>query len=255
MNNEDRDRFNSSSQNNSTDEAALEVEALNSFYGETQVLHDVSLQVKKGELVALVGSNGAGKTTTLKSIGGIVRKIDGDIRLYGKPIAHLPANKIASMGLSLVPEGRGLFAGMTVKENLELGAFTPSARANLKSTLEEVYSLFPALKPKADQRAGLLSGGEQQMLAIGRALMSRPKVLLLDEPSLGLAPVITMKVFEILRSLKGGMISILLVEQNLNAALQIADRAYLLENGRIVLEGSSSEFRDNPTIRESYLGI
>src|SRR5579884_1015576 len=224
------------------DETVLKVEGLNASYGETKILHQVSLEVKKGELVALVGPNGAGKTTTLRSISGII-------------VSNLPANTIASMGLSLVPEGRGLFAGMSVRENLEMGAFTKRARSQMKRTLEEVYSLFPVLKDRANQQAGSLSGGEQQMLAIGRAIMSRPSLLLLDEPSLGLAPIVAGKLFDTLRSLKDGKMSILLVEQNLHAALDIADRAYLLENGRIVLNGSASEFKNNPQIRESYLGL
>src|SRR5579885_2726980 len=204
------------------DETVLKVEGLNASYGETKILHQVSLEVKKGELVALVGPNGAGKTTTLRSISGIIRQKDGEIIFDGKKVSNLPANTIASMGLSLVPEGRGLFAGMSVRENLEMGAFTKRARSQMKRTLEEVYSLFPVLKDRANQQAGSLSGGEQQMLAIGRAIMSRPSLLLL---------------------------------QNLHAALDIADRAYLLENGRIVLNGSASEFKNNPQIRESYLGL
>ncbi|MEM0117272.1 MAG: ABC transporter ATP-binding protein [Conexivisphaerales archaeon] len=237
------------------DEIQLKVNGLSASYGETRVLYDVSLEVKKGELVALVGPNGAGKTTTLRCISGVLRQLHGDILFEGKAISKLPANEIASLGISLVPEGRGLFTTMSVKENLELGAFTARARAELHETLQEVYSLFPVLKDRANQQAGSLSGGEQQMLAIGRALMSRPKLLLLDEPSLGLAPIVTQKVFDTLRSLKDGRMSILLVEQNLHAALEISDRAYLLENGRIVLHGSSKEFRDNPQIRESYLGL
>jgi branched-chain amino acid transport system ATP-binding protein len=237
------------------DETVLKVEGLNASYGETKILHQVSLEVKKGELVALVGPNGAGKTTTLRSISGIIRQKDGEIIFDGKKVSNLPANTIASMGLSLVPEGRGLFAGMSVRENLEMGAFTKRARSQMKRTLEEVYSLFPVLKDRANQQAGSLSGGEQQMLAIGRAIMSRPSLLLLDEPSLGLAPIVAGKLFDTLRSLKDGKMSILLVEQNLHAALDIADRAYLLENGRIVLNGSASEFKNNPQIRESYLGL
>jgi len=236
-------------------EAALQVEGLDASYGETKILHQVSLEVKRGELVALVGSNGAGKTTTLRSISGIIRQKAGEIIFEGKRISNLPANAIASMGLSLVPEGRGLFSGMTVKENLEMGAFSKRARSQIKSTLEEVYSLFPILKDRENQQAGSLSGGEQQMLAIGRALMSRPSLLLLDEPSLGLAPIVAGKLFDTLHSLKDGKMSILLVEQNLHAALDIADRAYLLENGRIVLNGSASELKNNPQIRESYLGL
>jgi len=238
-----------------SDQIVLKVEGLNASYGETEILHEVSLEVKKGELVALVGPNGAGKTTTLRSISGIIKQKNGRIIFEGKSVTTLPANNIASMGLSLVPEGRGLFAGMSVRENLEMGAFTYRARSRLKTTLEEVYSLFPILRDRANQQAGSLSGGEQQMLAIGRALMSRPNLLLLDEPSLGLAPIVAAKVFDTLRSLKDGKMSILLVEQNLHAALNIADRAYLLENGRIVLHGDASEFKNNPQIRESYLGL
>lgn len=233
----------------------LKVEGVDAYYSDTKVLHNVSIKLLEGETVTLVGSNGAGKTTTLKCIAGIVHIRSGRIVFENKIISGLRPNKIAELGISLVPEGRGLFTGMTVKENLELGAFTKTARSELKATLEKVYNLFPILKERSNQQAGSLSGGEQQMLAIGRALMSRPKLLILDEPSLGLAPVMVRKVFEALKALKEEKIRILLVEQNLDVALSIADRGYLMENGRIVFEDYASNFKKNEIIRQSYLGL
>jgi branched-chain amino acid transport system ATP-binding protein len=233
----------------------LSVHGIDVYYGETKVLHDVSFHVEKGELVALLGSNGAGKTTTLKTLSGILRAAKGEIRFDSQPISRINPSKVADMGMSMVPEGRGLFTGMTVKENLEMGAFTKRARADLKSSMEAVYSLFPVLRDRANQIAGYLSGGEQQMLAIGRALMSKPKLMMLDEPSLGLAPIVTAKVFDALRALKENGMTVVLVEQNVEGALSIADRAYLLENGRILLEGTPSELRGNDMIKQSYLGL
>jgi branched-chain amino acid transport system ATP-binding protein len=236
--------------------AILDVSGLSVYYGETRALWDISLQVLRSELVTVIGANGAGKTTTLKSIQGLVKPRSGGVRFNSLDITGVPANRNTGNGISLVPEGRGLFSRMSVKENLELGAFTKRARRNIGLNLERIHGLFPVLKDRSSQMAGSLSGGEQQMLAIGRALMSEPELLMLDEPSLGLAPTTAAKVFNTLGELKRiSNLTILLVEQDVQAALSIADRVYLFENGRVVLEGTPEEIRDNPTIKESYLGI
>ncbi|MEM2252426.1 MAG: ABC transporter ATP-binding protein [Candidatus Bathyarchaeia archaeon] len=233
----------------------LNVESINVFYGGAQALYNVSLQVSKGEIVALVGSNGAGKTTTLKTIAGLLRPSSGNIYFLNKRITNLPPNIISEKGISLVPEGRRLFPFLTVQENLEVGAYKGEARKKLKDSLELVYQLFPRLKERRNQMAYTLSGGEQQMLAIGRALMSRPKLLMLDEPSLGLAPVVYRKIFDTLKEINIQGITILLVEQNVHMALKLANRAYVMENGRIVMEGESEKLFVNENLRKAYLGI
>jgi branched-chain amino acid transport system ATP-binding protein len=237
-------------------EVILSVSDLSVYYGETRALWDVNFNVTRSELVAIIGSNGAGKTTTLKTVAGIIKPRSGKISFASIDVTSVPANKNTASGMALVPEGRGLFSRMSVRENLELGAFTKRARRNLVKNMQRIYELFPILKERTQQVSGSLSGGEQQMLAIGRALMSEPRLLMLDEPSLGLAPIMVAKVFQTLNELKETSdLTILLVEQNVNAALAIADRAYLFENGRVVLEGDPDKIRNDPEIRQSYLGI
>lgn len=233
----------------------LTVSGLDAAYGETQALWDVSFDVKKGELVVLVGSNGAGKTTTLRTVQGVLRPKGGKVTFDSKDVTGMPANRMTALGLSLVPEGRGLFTTMTVEENLQLGAFSKRARGPMRENLTTVHELFPVLKERRKQRAGSLSGGEQQMLAIGRGIMSNPDMLMLDEPSLGLAPIVVSKVFEALKALKERGLTIFLVEQNVEASLSIADRGYLLDNGRIAFEGNADQFRTNKDLREAFLGL
>jgi branched-chain amino acid transport system ATP-binding protein len=218
------------------------------------VLWDVSFKVAEKQLVVLIGPNGAGKTTTLRSVQGVLKPTSGTVTFKTENIAGLHPNETVERGIALVPEGRGLFTRMSVEENLELGAFARRARSNLRANLEIVYGMFPILKERRRQKAGSLSGGEQQMLAIGRGLMSQPQLIMLDEPSIGLAPIVVMQVFKALEQLKH-KVSVLVVEQNVEAALSIGDRAYLLENGRIVLKGKPDDLRDTPLIRESYLGL
>ncbi|MDA4128180.1 MAG: ABC transporter ATP-binding protein [Thaumarchaeota archaeon] len=236
-------------------EPLLEVSRLAVNYGAVPVLWDISLTVNRGELVVLLGSNGAGKTTSLRSVQGVLKPKSGKVAFNSKDITALAANKVTAIGLSLVPEGRGLFATMTVEENLQLGAFSKRARKRFGENLSSVYELFPILKERKGQRAGSLSGGEQQMLAIGRGLMSDPEMLMLDEPSLGLAPIVVSKVFKVLEGLKDRGLTILLVEQNVEVSLAIADRGYLLENGKIAFEGTPDQFRANESLREAYLGL
>jgi branched-chain amino acid transport system ATP-binding protein len=238
-----------------SEQTLLEVEGLSASYGAAQVLWDVSFTVLKGELVVLLGSNGAGKTTTLRSVQGILKPKGGRVTFGSRNITGMAANRATALGLSLVPEGRGLFTTMTVQENLELGAFSKRARARIKDNLSVVHGLFPVLNERADQRSGSLSGGEQQMLAIGRGIMSNPEMLMLDEPSLGLAPIIVSKVLDALKELKERGLTILLVEQNLEASLGIADRGYLIDNGRIAFQGKPADFESNESIKEAYLGL
>ncbi|MEM1542381.1 MAG: ABC transporter ATP-binding protein [Candidatus Bathyarchaeia archaeon] len=234
----------------------LEVNQLNVSYGELQVLFDVSLMVKKGELVALLGPNGAGKTTFTKAVIGLLKPKSGSIFFLGKRIENLPTPDITKMGIAIVPEGRRLFPLMTVKENLLIGAYvSKEARTKAKDTLNKVYTLFPRLKERENQLAKTLSGGEQQMLAIGRALMSLPKLLILDEPSLGLAPSLVLTMLNTIKKLnEGEKLTILLIEQNVRAALQIADRGYVIENGRVVLEGEAKEMLKEEYIKKAYMG-
>ena len=233
----------------------LRVQDIDVFYGIVPTLHQVSLEVASGETVCLLGPNGAGKTTTVKSIVGLLTPRGGRIRLNETDITGLPPHRTIPLGISLAPEGRLLFPDMSVDENLELGAASPGARARTHDGLDWVYSLFPRLKARQGQAAGTLSGGEQQMLAIGRALMARPRLLMLDEPSLGLSPRLILELFQVLKTLNEQGVSILLVEQNVVQALKISHRAYVLESGKIVMEGSSAELKRSEIIRRSYLGI
>jgi len=233
----------------------LEVNSIDVFYGELQALWNVSLKVNKGEKVAVLGSNGAGKTTTLRAILGILPIKNGSIKFLDKEIHNLPTHKIIELGVAIVPEGRRLFPGLTVLENLELGAYTRRARGKMKDTLEWIYQIFPILRERRNQLAGTLSGGEQQMLAIGRALMSKPKLLLMDEPTLGLAPKVALSVFDIINRINNDGVTILLVEQNVRHTLEVVDRAYILEGGRIVMEGESHRLIDNDYVKKSYLGL
>ncbi|MCS7281987.1 MAG: ABC transporter ATP-binding protein [Anaerolineae bacterium] len=233
----------------------LEIRDLNAFYGKLQVLWNVSLQVREGEIVAIVGSNGAGKTTLLHSILGLVRPASGSVTFLGRRIDGLPSYAIAEMGVTVVPEGGRVFPEMSVRENLEMGAYPHRAWERRKEALKYVYQLFPRLKERERQLARTLSGGERQMLAIGRALMSRPKLCLFDEPSYGLAPVMVKEIFEIIQKIREQGVTVLLVEQNVRRALEIADRAYVLENGRICMEGECAELLESDHIKKAYLGM
>ena len=236
-------------------EALLEVRGIDAGYGDVQVLSGLSLRVQEQEIVTLLGSNGAGKTTTLRCVMGVVRPRTGAIFFKGRPLGTLPASERAGLGIALVPEGRELWPQLTVRENLELGAYHQRARERAAQNLERVHQLFPRLLERKSQLAGSLSGGEQQMAAIGRALMSEPSLLLLDEPSLGLAPIVVEQMFEVIRSLHAGGMTILLVEQNLQAALEIATRGYVIETGQVKLTGTAEELRSDPKIRAAYLGL
>jgi branched-chain amino acid transport system ATP-binding protein len=233
----------------------LEVRAIDAGYGDVQVLSGLSLKVEQGEIVTLLGSNGAGKTTTLRCICGIVKPRSGHVLYKGAPLASVKAFDRPGMGIALVPEGRELWPQLTVRENLELGAYHARARAKAAASLDRVHALFPRLLERKSQLAGSLSGGEQQMCAIGRALMSEPTLLLLDEPSLGLAPIVVEQMFDVIRSLHASGMTILLVEQNLAAALQIATRGYVIETGQVRLQGTAQELRENSSIRSAYLGL
>ncbi|MGI6731467.1 MAG: ABC transporter ATP-binding protein [Anaerovoracaceae bacterium] len=232
----------------------LEIKDLNIHYGVIHALKDVSLTVNEGEIVTLIGANGAGKTSTLRTISGLIKPTSGKISLEGKDITAIPATKRVEMGISQVPEGRRIFPEMSVLENLELGAFLRKDKAGIKSDIEMVYERFPILGKRKKQMAGTLSGGEQQMLAMGRALMSRPRIMLLDEPSMGLAPLLVREIFEIIKDINAAGTTILLVEQNANMALSIANRAYVLETGSIVLSGTGQELASSTEIQKSYLG-
>lgn len=232
----------------------LKVNDINAFYGDLQALWGVSLQVDEGELVALVGPNGAGKTTTLKVITGLLKLAAGSVNFLDNNISKESVHKIVEMGISQVPEGGRIFAGMSVLENLELGAFVPEARPFKDESLGRVYQIFPRLEERQSQQAGTLSGGERQMLAIGRALMSKPKLLILDEPSFGLAPILVQQMFEMIEEINKQGVTVLLVEQNVRAALELAQRAYVIENGRIVGEGKGDDLLSFESIRSAYLG-
>jgi branched-chain amino acid transport system ATP-binding protein len=233
----------------------LKVSNINTFYGKAQALWDVSLEIGESEIVALVGANGAGKTTLLNTISGLLRPASGSVEFLGRRIDGLAPHHIVELGVSHIPEGRRLFADMSVHENLEMGAYTSGAWKRKKETLEQVYKVFPALKERAGQLAKTLSGGEQQMLAMGRGLMSKPKLCLIDEPSFGLAPMLVLEVFQIIQSLREQGITILLIEQNVRHTLEISDRGYVLENGRIALEGESKKLLQEELIRKAYLGL
>ncbi len=234
----------------------LKLNNVSAAYGDVQVLWDISFEVREGEIVALIGSNGAGKTTTIKTISGLIKPLQGTIVFGDQNLECRKVPEITDAGVAQVPEGRQLFYSMTVRENLELGAYLPRAKAKRAETLEEVYSIFPILKEREKQIAGTLSGGEQQMAAIGRSLMSLPRLLMLDEPSLGLAPTVVQKIFEVVSDLRGRKdLTVLIVEQDLRKALAIADRAYVMENGRIVQEGAAKQLLGDERIRKAYLGI
>ncbi|AFA39940.1 ABC-type branched-chain amino acid transport systems, ATPase component [Pyrobaculum oguniense TE7] len=233
---------------------ALRVSNLASGYGRLQVLFGVSFEAPSGSVVSILGPNGAGKTTTLLTVMGVVKPWDGVVELEGVDVTWLPPHRKVELGISLVPEGRRLFPEMTVEENLLMGAYTKRARDKIHDSLELVYTLFPRLKERRKQKAGTMSGGEQQMLAVARALMARPKVLLIDEPSAGLAPKVVADLFQTISQLKKEM-SVLLVEQNVAAALEISDYSYVLENGRIILKGPASELVENEHVKKAYLGV
>jgi branched-chain amino acid transport system ATP-binding protein len=235
--------------------ALLKLTGVDAFYGRVQALRGVSITVDQGEVVALIGSNGAGKTTTLRTISGLMHPPSGTITLGGKDISRTPAHEIVGLGICQSPEGRRLFPRMQVIDNLQMGAFLRKDKDGIQKDMERVFELFPRLKERTSQLAGTLSGGEQQMLAIGRALMSKPKLLMLDEPSLGLAPILVEKIFQIVREINGQGIPILLVEQNAHKALEVAHRAYVLETGSIVQTGSGTELLNSPEVQRAYLGI
>jgi branched-chain amino acid transport system ATP-binding protein len=233
----------------------LELSNLNVFYGKSQALRDISLKVNEKEIVALVGANGAGKTTLLNTISGLLRPASGSVEFLGKRIDRLASHIIVQLGISHIPEGRKLFTDMTVRENLELGAYISKAWKRKEETLEQVYQLFPVLKERGKQLASKLSGGERQMVAIGRGLMSSPKLCMLDEPSYGLAPKLFSEVLEVIKRLREQGITILLVEQNVRNTLETVDRAYVLENGRIVLEGKGKDLLQDEQVKKAYLGL
>jgi branched-chain amino acid transport system ATP-binding protein len=235
--------------------ALLELDRVDTYYGRVEALHQVSMTIEEGEVVTLIGSNGAGKTTTLRTISGLTRPTRGKVRLRGREISGLPPDRIVRLGIGHAPEGRRVFHRMTVRDNLFLGAFSRSDGPAIRADQEHVFELFPRLRERRDQIGGTLSGGEQQMLAIGRAMMSRPKVLLLDEPSLGLAPILVDTIFQVIVDINKQGTTILLIEQNAAKALQVAHRGYVLETGRIVKEGTARALLDSPDVQRAYLGI
>ncbi|MGD9333648.1 MAG: ABC transporter ATP-binding protein [Desulfobacterales bacterium] len=235
----------------------LKVDSLNASYGSIRVLKEISIKVSAGEVVSIIGANGAGKSTLLKSISGLMKNSTGRVLYKEQDISGMPANRIVGMGISQVPEGRQIFAHLTVRDNINLGAyhyFKRSNRIEIKERMERVYQMFPILEKRSRQIAGTLSGGEQQMLAIGRALMGRPELLLLDEPSMGIAPLVVREIFRVIQQLNQSGVTVLLVEQNARAALKVAHHSYVLERGEIVLEGLAAELLDNPKVKEHYLG-
>jgi branched-chain amino acid transport system ATP-binding protein len=233
----------------------IDLREIDVYYGRVNALRKVSLEVRQGEIVALIGSNGAGKTTTLRTISGLIAPRNGEVRLFGKSIRGMGAAQVARLGVGHAPEGRRLFARMTVRENLDMGAYARNDRSGIRTDLERVYTLFPRLRERDSQLAGSLSGGEQQMVAIGRALMSSPKVLLLDEPSLGLAPILVDAIFEVIREINAKGTTILLIEQNALLALKTAGRGYVLETGSVALSGPAEELIASPDIQRAYLGM
>ena len=239
----------------SSDMALLEVHDVHSYYGNIHALKGISLSVEKGEIVTLIGANGAGKSTTLKTISGIVRPRRGTVSLAGEDLAEYPAHEIVSKGISQVPEGRGVFSRLSVLENLEMGAYIRNDPPRVEGDIEHVFSIFPRLKERYKQEAGTLSGGEQQMLAMGRAMMARPQVLLLDEPSMGLAPILVEGIFETVQNINQEGTTILLVEQNALMALQVANRGYVIQTGEIVLQDDAKALQTNEIVQKAYLGI
>ena len=234
--------------------AMLEVKDLEVYYGVIQAIKGISFEVNKGEVIALIGANGAGKTTTLHTITGLLSPKKGQVIFEGKDITKVPAHKIVSMGMAHVPEGRRVFVELSVYENLKMGAYTRNDKNEIEESLANVYRRFPRLEERKNQMAGTLSGGEQQMLAMGRALMSKPKIILMDEPSMGLSPILVNEIFDIIRAVSESGTTVLLVEQNAKKALAIADRAYVLETGKIVLEGNAKDLLEDDSIKKAYLG-
>ena len=234
--------------------AMLEVKDLEVYYGMIQAIKGISFQVEEGEIIALIGANGAGKTTTLHTVTGLLPAKKGSVLFEGKDITKVPGHKIVSMGMAHVPEGRRIFAQLSVLQNLRMGAYTRKDREEIEETLKMVYRRFPRLEERSNQIAGTLSGGEQQMLAMGRALMSHPKIILMDEPSMGLSPIFVNEIFDIIKEVSKGGTTVLLVEQNAKKALSIADRAYVLETGRIVLEGAADVLMNDDSVKKAYLG-
>lgn len=234
--------------------ALLSVKNLHVSYGAIRALHGISFHVEKGEIVTLIGANGAGKSTTLRTISGLLLADRGKIVYDGTDITNMGADQIVRMGIVQVPEGRKIFAPLTVRENLEMGAFTRKDKREIEESMEFVFSIFPRLRERAEQMGGTLSGGEQQMLAVARALMAKPRLLLMDEPSMGLAPILVEEIFNIIQRINQEGVTILLVEQNAHMALSVAHRGYVLETGVIQMEGTAAELRDNPRVREAYLG-
>jgi amino acid/amide ABC transporter ATP-binding protein 2, HAAT family (TC 3.A.1.4.-) len=232
----------------------LEIKDLEVYYGMIQAIKGVSFDVNEGEVIALIGANGAGKTTILHTITGLINAQKGSVWFEGKDITKVPAHKIVSMGMAHVPEGRRVFANLTVLQNLKMGAYTRKDKTEIEQTLDSIYKRFPRLMERQNQLAGTLSGGEQQMLAMGRALMSHPKIILMDEPSMGLSPIFVNEIFDIIKSVSASGTTVLLVEQNAKKALSIADRAYVLETGKIVLSGKASDLLNNDSIKKAYLG-
>lgn len=232
--------------------AMLKVDNINVYYGSIHAIKDISFEVEQGEIVTLIGANGAGKSTTLQTVSGLLHSKTGSITFLGERIDNVPAHKLVAKGLAQVPEGRRIFLQMSVMENLQMGAYT--SKGDTKDDLENVFERFPRLKERKNQIAGTLSGGEQQMLAVGRALMSSPKLIMMDEPSLGLAPLVVQDIFSIIRQINSEGITVLLIEQNANMALKIADKAYVMETGRITMEGTGAELLADETIKEAYLG-
>ena len=232
----------------------LKVEKLNVHYGVIHALKDVSMEVKEGEIVSLIGANGAGKTTLLQTISGLLKKTSGDILFLGKSMNKVSAKNIVKEGITQVPEGRHIFPGMSVYENLLMGAYLRKDKDGIKADLQDIYQRFPILEKRSSQDASTLSGGEQQMLAMGRALMARPKILLMDEPSMGLAPILVKEIFNIIKDINEKGTTVLLVEQNAKMALSIADRAYVMETGNIVMSGTGAELVNSPEIQKAYLG-
>lgn len=232
----------------------LQVKNIDVYYGAIHALKNLSIEVEQGSIVTLIGANGAGKTTTLKTISGLLRPKSGSVIFKGNDITKVPAEKIVGMGISQVPEGRRVFPSMTVLENLEMGAFLRKDKKGIESDLDNVFTRFPRLKERSKQLAGTLSGGEQQMLAIGRALMTRPELMLMDEPSMGLAPLLVKEIFEIIKDINSRGTTILLVEQNANMALSIANKAYVIETGEIVLQGSADQLMKSDDVKKAYLG-
>lgn len=234
--------------------AMLEVKNIEVYYGVIQAIKGISFEVNEGEVIALIGANGAGKTTTLHTITGLLSPKKGSVLFEGQDITKIPAHKIVSLGMAHVPEGRRVFAELSVYQNLRMGAYTRKDKTEIEETLQMVYQRFPRLEERKNQLAGTLSGGEQQMLAMGRALMSKPKIIVMDEPSMGLSPILVNEIFDIIKAVSAGGTTVLLVEQNAKKALSIADRAYVLETGKIVLEGDAKELMNDDSIKKAYLG-